>query len=110
MAEPDGARHSDFEQSSGHTPKRTLLILALSAASFLGQVINNTNITRRGNSLVPATSAQGLAPLNDLDQYDCVMIVTDHSDYNYPGIVRKAKLVDTHTVTKEINSSKIVHC
>src|ERR1039458_6103823 len=32
-------------------------------------------------------------PLENLDQYDCVVIVTDHSDYDYPRIVRESKLV-----------------
>jgi UDP-N-acetyl-D-glucosamine dehydrogenase len=51
------------------------------------------------------------APLDNLDQYDCVMIVTDHSDYDYPRIVRESKLVvDTRNATKGIDSPKIVRC
>ena len=51
------------------------------------------------------------APLENLDQYDCVMIVTDHSDYDYPRIVRESKLVvDTRNATKGIDSPKIVRC
>jgi UDP-N-acetyl-D-glucosamine dehydrogenase len=51
------------------------------------------------------------APLNDLAQYDCVVIVTDHSDYDYQGIVRESKLVvDTRHATRGIQSDKIVHC
>jgi UDP-N-acetyl-D-glucosamine dehydrogenase len=39
------------------------------------------------------------------------MIVTDHSDYDYPRIVREAKLVvDTRNATKGIDSPKIVRC
>lgn len=50
-------------------------------------------------------------PLENLGQYDCVMIVTDHSDYDYPGIVRDAQLVvDTRNATKGIASPKIVRC
>jgi UDP-N-acetyl-D-glucosamine dehydrogenase len=50
-------------------------------------------------------------PLDNLDQYDCVMIVTDHSDYDYPRIVRESKLVvDTRNATKGIDSPKIVRC
>ena len=50
-------------------------------------------------------------PLDKLDDYDCVMIVTDHSDYDYPRIVRDSKLVvDTRNATKGINSPKIVRC
>jgi UDP-N-acetyl-D-glucosamine dehydrogenase len=51
------------------------------------------------------------ADLKDLAQYDCVLIVTDHSDYDYPRIVREAQLVvDTRHATRGIESSKIVHC
>jgi UDP-N-acetyl-D-glucosamine dehydrogenase len=51
------------------------------------------------------------APLDDLGQYDCVLIVTDHSDYDYDRIVREAQLVvDTRNATKGISSDKIVRC
>ena len=51
------------------------------------------------------------APLDNLGQYDCVMIVTDHSDYDYARIVREAQLVvDTRNATKGIDSPKIVRC
>src|SRR6201993_4787729 len=33
------------------------------------------------------------APLEDLAQYDCVLIVTDHSDYDYERIVHESQLV-----------------
>src|SRR5579872_5222256 len=50
-------------------------------------------------------------PLENLAQYDCVLIVTDHSDYDYPRIVREANLVvDTRNATKGITSPKIFHC
>jgi UDP-N-acetyl-D-glucosamine dehydrogenase len=50
-------------------------------------------------------------PLDKLEEYDCVMIVTDHSDYDYQRIVREAKLVvDTRNATKGIESPKIVRC
>jgi UDP-N-acetyl-D-glucosamine dehydrogenase len=46
-----------------------------------------------------------------LEQYDCVLIVTDHSDYDYARIVHEAQLVvDTRNATRGIKSSKIVHC
>jgi UDP-N-acetyl-D-glucosamine dehydrogenase len=49
--------------------------------------------------------------LDDLGQYDCVLIVTDHSDYDYRHIVREAPLiVDTRNATKGIESPKIVRC
>jgi UDP-N-acetyl-D-glucosamine dehydrogenase len=51
------------------------------------------------------------SPLENLGQYDCVVIVTDHSDYDYPRIVRESKLVvDTRNATKGIDSPKIVRC
>lgn len=49
--------------------------------------------------------------LDKIPEYDCVLIVTDHSDYDYPAIVDAAALVvDTRNATHGINSSKIVHC
>jgi UDP-N-acetyl-D-glucosamine dehydrogenase len=51
------------------------------------------------------------AELKDLAQYDCVLIVTDHSDYDYKQIVQEAQLVvDTRNATRGIKSAKIVHC
>jgi UDP-N-acetyl-D-glucosamine dehydrogenase len=51
------------------------------------------------------------APLEDLGQYDCALIVTDHSDYDYARIVRESQLVvDTRNATRGIKSPKIVHC
>ena len=49
--------------------------------------------------------------LDNLGQYDCVLIVTDHSDYDYPRIVQESALVvDTRNATKGIESTKIVRC
>lgn len=48
-------------------------------------------------------------PLTDLQQYDCVVIVTDHSDYDYAHIVQEARLViDTRNATRGIASNHIV--
>jgi UDP-N-acetyl-D-glucosamine dehydrogenase len=50
-------------------------------------------------------------PLDNLGQYDAVMIVTDHSDYDYKRIVKEAQLVvDTRNATKGIQSGNIVRC
>jgi UDP-N-acetyl-D-glucosamine dehydrogenase len=50
-------------------------------------------------------------PLESLDQYDCTLIMTDHSDYDYEEIVTKSQLVvDSRNATKGIHSSKIVRC
>jgi UDP-N-acetyl-D-mannosaminuronate dehydrogenase len=52
-----------------------------------------------------------IAPGMSTGQYDCVLIVTDHSDYYYRQIVSEAKLVvDTRNATRGIKSEKIVHC
>jgi UDP-N-acetyl-D-glucosamine dehydrogenase len=49
--------------------------------------------------------------LEQLGQYDCVVIVTDHSDYDYKKIVSEAQLVvDTRNATKGISSPKVVRC
>jgi UDP-N-acetyl-D-glucosamine dehydrogenase len=51
------------------------------------------------------------SPLENLSQYDCVLIVTDHSDYDYAHIVGESQLVvDTRNATRGIKSAKIVHC
>jgi UDP-N-acetyl-D-glucosamine dehydrogenase len=50
-------------------------------------------------------------PLDNLAQYDAVVIVTDHSSYDYPRIVEQAQLViDTRNATRGIHSPKIVRC
>jgi UDP-N-acetyl-D-glucosamine dehydrogenase len=51
------------------------------------------------------------AALDNLSQYDCVVIVTDHSDYDYRRIVTESQLVvDTRNATRGIASEKVVHC
>lgn len=50
-------------------------------------------------------------PLENLGQYDAVVIVTDHSCYDYATIVAQSNLViDTRNATKGIQSEKIVRC
>ncbi|MBZ5521997.1 MAG: nucleotide sugar dehydrogenase [Acidobacteriia bacterium] len=50
-------------------------------------------------------------PLDNLGKYDCILIVTDHSDYPYERIVKEAQLVvDTRNATKGIQSGKVVQC
>jgi UDP-N-acetyl-D-glucosamine dehydrogenase len=50
-------------------------------------------------------------PLDSLAQYDAVIIVTDHSSYDYRAIVEQSQLVvDTRNATKGIDSPKIVRC
>jgi UDP-N-acetyl-D-glucosamine dehydrogenase len=51
------------------------------------------------------------ASLENIGDYDCVVIVTDHSDYDYAQIVRDAKLVvDSRNATRGIVAGNIVHC
>jgi UDP-N-acetyl-D-glucosamine dehydrogenase len=51
------------------------------------------------------------SPLENLGSYDCVLIVTDHSDYDYARIVQESQLVvDTRNATRGIANPKIVHC
>jgi UDP-N-acetyl-D-glucosamine dehydrogenase len=50
-------------------------------------------------------------PLDDLSRYDAVVIVTDHSAYDYAAIVAQSKLVvDTRNATKGIHATNIVRC
>jgi UDP-N-acetyl-D-glucosamine dehydrogenase len=48
-----------------------------------------------------------------LASYDCVLIATDHSSYDYEAIVRDSKLVvDTRNATRNVKQhrEKVVHC
>lgn len=50
-------------------------------------------------------------PLENLSQYDAVVIVTDHSSYDYKAIVAESQLViDTRNATKGIQARNIVRC
>jgi UDP-N-acetyl-D-glucosamine dehydrogenase len=50
-------------------------------------------------------------PLDEIPEFDCVVIVTDHSQYDYAKIVEKAQLVvDTRNATKGIEAANIVRC
>ena len=49
--------------------------------------------------------------LDELGQYDCALIITDHSAYDYHQIVEQSALVvDTRNATRHIQSDNIVHC
>lgn len=49
--------------------------------------------------------------VEDVSEYDAVLIATDHSCYDYLRIVSQAKLVvDTRNATRGIESDKIVRC
>jgi UDP-N-acetyl-D-glucosamine dehydrogenase len=50
-------------------------------------------------------------PLEKLPQFDVVIIVTDHSSYDYKWIVENSPLViDTRNATRGIENPKIVRC
>jgi UDP-N-acetyl-D-glucosamine dehydrogenase len=50
-------------------------------------------------------------PLDNLGQYDAVVIVTDHTTYDYRAIVEQSQLVvDTRNATKGIDSPNILRC
>ena len=50
-------------------------------------------------------------PLDRIPEFDCVVIVTDHSQYDYRSIVAAAKLVvDTRNATKGIEAGNIIRC
>jgi UDP-N-acetyl-D-glucosamine dehydrogenase len=50
-------------------------------------------------------------PLDNLRDYDCVVIVTDHSDYDYARVVTQSRLVvDTRNATRGLFSPNIVRC
>jgi UDP-N-acetyl-D-glucosamine dehydrogenase len=50
-------------------------------------------------------------PVDDVSKYDCVVIVTDHSDYDYAWIAHHAALVvDTRNATRGIQGDNIVRC
>jgi UDP-N-acetyl-D-glucosamine dehydrogenase len=49
--------------------------------------------------------------LDRVSEFDCVMILTDHSEYDYAKIVADARLViDSRNATRSIVSDKIVRC
>ena len=50
-------------------------------------------------------------PLEQISDFDCVVIVTDHSQYDFAEIVRNSSLVvDTRNATRGISSDHIVRC
>src|ERR1035437_2273228 len=50
-------------------------------------------------------------PLEKIPEFDCVVIVTDHSQYDFAEIVDKDQLVvDTRNATKGIVSANVVKC
>jgi UDP-N-acetyl-D-glucosamine dehydrogenase len=51
------------------------------------------------------------APLDAVASFDCVVLTTDHSTYDYVALVEAAQLfIDTRNATRGIASPKIVRC
>lgn len=49
--------------------------------------------------------------LERIPEFDCVVIVTDHSQYDYASIVSRAQLVvDTRNATRTLTAAHIVRC
>jgi len=49
--------------------------------------------------------------LAKIEEFDCVLIVTDHSGYDYQDIVRRARLVvDTRNATHGIAGENVIRC
>ena len=50
-------------------------------------------------------------PLSEIENFDCVLIVTDHSTYDYKEIVNRANLVvDTRNATQGTVADNLVRC
>jgi UDP-N-acetyl-D-glucosamine dehydrogenase len=50
-------------------------------------------------------------PVENLEQYDCVLILTAHSNYDYERIVNDAQLViDTRNATRRPDLQNVVYC
>jgi UDP-N-acetyl-D-glucosamine dehydrogenase len=50
-------------------------------------------------------------PLDQVPEFDCVVIATDHSQYDYASLVSQAQLVvDTRNATRGIDAPNIVRC
>ncbi|MES2390802.1 MAG: nucleotide sugar dehydrogenase [Acidobacteriota bacterium] len=50
-------------------------------------------------------------PLEQIPNFDCVLILTNHSDYDYPTIAAQSKLlIDTRNATQGLHSPNIIRC
>jgi UDP-N-acetyl-D-glucosamine dehydrogenase len=50
-------------------------------------------------------------PLDDRGSYDCVLIATDHSDYDFRATAEQSQLViDTRNATAGLTGKNIVRC
>ncbi|MCK5019677.1 MAG: nucleotide sugar dehydrogenase [Candidatus Peribacteraceae bacterium] len=66
-------------------------------------------ITRRFDARTGAKTIKESVRLDNLSEYDCVIIITNHDDYDYKNILDKSNLIiDTRNAMKEFDSDKIV--
>lgn len=50
-------------------------------------------------------------PLDRVPEFDCVLLVTDHSAYNIPALVAASKLfIDTRNATRGLTAANIIRC
>ena len=50
-------------------------------------------------------------PLDNLGQYDCVLILTDHSAFDYECVVKESRLVlDSRNATRQHKADNVVYC
>jgi UDP-N-acetyl-D-glucosamine dehydrogenase len=50
-------------------------------------------------------------PLSEVAEFDCVVLVTDHSAYDIAGLVAESRLfIDTRNATRGMNAPNIVRC
>ena len=50
-------------------------------------------------------------PLDQVAAFDCVLIATDHSAYDYPALARQSKLlIDTRNATHGLAAENIIRC
>ena len=59
----------------------------------MAEVYRRERMLRPSVMLQPPLADDVLLLLDDLDQYHCVLIVTDHADYDYRRIVGEAQLI-----------------
>ena len=49
-------------------------------------------------------------PLENLGQYDCVLILTDHSEVDYGRVVKESQLVlDSRNATRQYKADNVVY-
>ena len=50
-------------------------------------------------------------PLNRVGEFDCVLLVTDHSAYDIPALVAASKLfIDTRNATRGLTAANLIRC